>query len=1109
MAAGVSVLLIATAQPSSGAGVGAPVASWTNAPRTAPELPETDGARLRWVPLITGDRVAVNAKGEAVSVRRAEGRENIAIDVQSLDGHTYAVPADAEHLIAAGRLDRRLFDVAALASPDYAQRPGLRLIVRYDAAHRASGTVLRGSSAAKVGRTLPSLNAVAVTAAADGTAELWSALTEKRDGSVDRTTAPGVASVWLDGVVKASLDVSVPQIGGPQAWAAGYDGKGTRIAVLDSGVDTSHPDLADQVVDARNFSASPDAQDRYGHGTHVASIAAGTGAKSDGRFKGVAPGARILSGKVLDDRGRGSESGVIAGIEWAAAQHANVVNLSLGSLDSPGVDPMEAAIAEESAETKTLFVVAAGNDGTQGPQSLASPGTADAALTVGAVDKQDHLAAFSSTGPRVEDYAVKPDLTAPGVAIGAAAAEGSVMAAQGKPVADGYVALDGTSMATPHVAGAAAILAQEHPDWNGQDIKEALVASTTPGAYSAYEQGSGRVDLGNAIKQVVVASQPSLSYGLAQWPHTDAQPVSKTLTYRNLGAVPLTLALSVSATGPDGSAAPREMFSVDRNSVTVPAHGESAVTVTADSRFGGDLSGSFTGRVSAVGAGQHVNTSVAVEREDERYTVTVKPVGRDGKPTTQWEAYLVGRSGAQVNRTLSLGGDSYSARVSPGRYFLNSSIFNDPSHLPSKGLDWFNQPSLVVDHDMTVTVDARTAKSLDITVPERSAAQTFGFVSAMAETPGLSYAAFSLFANSFDGLRTGSLGSAIPDADTFKQKLSASFSTGPQGHDEYHLIFRPEGDRFMSGFVHHARSSEFADVTEKLGAVAGHKTGAITVSTDDGAGAGTDYPLPHTGTMHLFSAVGRANWDMEFQEFTPTSLESTYYVPTRSFAPGRSYEQVFNVGVFGPDLPKGAGFFRADEIMTGSLPLLSDGAGAYNDNHGVEQNEPYDTTLTNVYRDGTLVSSSIYAMDYFYIAPEERSDYRVEVLLDRRSKADVTTSMSATWTFSSEYAPGRVDLPISVVRFTPKLDLYNSMRARASVQVPVTVKGAAAGRNLGELTVEMSADRGAHWKRLAVHDGTVRVVNPAAGGSVSFRAKASDKQGNAVEQTLIDAYRTK
>src|SRR4029453_8028919 len=157
---------------------------------------------------------------------------------------------------------------------------------------------------------------------------------------------------------------------------------------------------------------------------------------------------------------------IIAGMEWATAQGAKVVSMSLGGDPTDGTDPMSAAVNELSAASGALFVIAAGNSGAAHP--VGAPGAADAALTVGAVDRADVLADFSSRGPRVGDEGLKPEITAPGVGIVAARAAGTFM---GEPVDELYTAANGTSMATPHVAGAAAIIAQQHPGWTGAQIK--------------------------------------------------------------------------------------------------------------------------------------------------------------------------------------------------------------------------------------------------------------------------------------------------------------------------------------------------------------------------------------------------------------------------------------------------------------------------------------------------------------------------------------------------------------------------------------------------------------------------------------------------------------
>ncbi|MYR58047.1 S8 family serine peptidase, partial [Streptomyces sp. SID625] len=112
----------------------------------------------------------------------------------------------------------------------------------------------------------------------------------------------------------------------------------------------------------RNVSDSSGTTDHYGHGTHVASIVAGTGAGSGARYKGVAPGVKLLVGKVIDDHDQGEGSGIVAGTEWAVAQGADIVDLSLGAEDTPDIDPLEEAVNRLSAEDDTLFVVAAGKE---------------------------------------------------------------------------------------------------------------------------------------------------------------------------------------------------------------------------------------------------------------------------------------------------------------------------------------------------------------------------------------------------------------------------------------------------------------------------------------------------------------------------------------------------------------------------------------------------------------------------------------------------------------------------------------------------------------------------------------------------------------------------
>ena len=472
------------------------------------------------ITLITGDTVALTKIDQryAATVRPAPGREGVTFHTLETDGGLRVLPSDAIPLVEAGRVDADLFDVERLLADGYgdAASPALPLIVQGGAAPRTADA-----------RALTSINATAIRPAKDALANFW------KTQSMTARTAGG-PRIWLDGKVKPVLDRSTAQIGAPAAWQAGLDGRGVKVAVLDTGVDAGHPDLAGRIASAHNFSASEDTVDRFGHGTHVAATVAGSGAASGGSRKGVAYGAQLLIGKVLDDSGSGYESDIIQGMQWAVAEGAKVVNMSLGGSATDGTDPMSVAVDEISAATGALFVVAAGNEGKD--STVGTPGAAPGALTVGAVDRTDGLADFSSRGPRLGDLGLKPEITAPGVGIVAARAAGTTM---GDPVDEQYTAASGTSMATPHVAGAAALLAQQHPEWTGGKIKEALVSTARTAAdQSVYAQGAGRVDLARATTQRVTGT-PVADFGR----HSTGESPSvatRTVTYTNAGSTPVT-----------------------------------------------------------------------------------------------------------------------------------------------------------------------------------------------------------------------------------------------------------------------------------------------------------------------------------------------------------------------------------------------------------------------------------------------------------------------------------------------------------------------------------------------------------------------------------------
>ncbi len=1050
------------------------------------------------ITLITGDRVSVDSKGRVVGLERAKGREHIPVKIRKTKGRTLVIPADAARLVAGGKLDQRLFDITELnkSATRTSQAKGLKVIVGYQGG--AAGAKADVRDAGKLRRTLKSLNADAVQTPPQDTLELWDALTNG-----DRT-ASGIAHVWLDGVRKVSLDKSVAQIGAPKAWSAGYDGKGVKIAVLDTGVDATHPDLKDQVVAAKNFTPAATADDKVGHGTHVASIAAGTGAKSGGKYKGVAPGADILNGKVLDDAGSGDDSGILAGMEWAAEQGAQVVNMSLGGSDTPEIDPLEAAVNKLSAEKGILFAIAAGNSG---PESIGSPGSADAALTVGSVDKTDKLAESSSTGPRLGDGAIKPDVTGPGVAITAASAKGSLIEQEVGEKPAGYLTISGTSMATPHVAGAAAILKQQHPDWTSAELKGALAGSTKGGKYSPFQQGSGRIQVDKAIKQTVIAEPVSVSFGMQQWPHTDDKPVSKELTYRNLGTQDVTLTLSVTATDPKGQAAPAGFFKLGATKVTVPAGGKASVDFTVDTRLGGTVDGTYSAYVTATGGGQSVRTGAAVQREIESYDVTVRHIGKDGKPAPEYLTDLIGYSGLAKGRGYEAPvaeSGTTKMRLPEGTYLLDAWIAKDWVNMEG-GLDWLVQPKLTVTKNTSVTIDARTTKSADLTVPDAQAKQVLASTS-YSFAPAL--VNFSAVHDSYANLRLAHLGPEV--ATGLTQTWNAQWTKGAD--TEYDVVTTAKVKKIQGDKVRHFKAGELAKVKNSLGAPAPGKTGALlpvgVLPTETVVGSPVEQKLPGSRTVYL-STSDKVQWTFDFEQRAGRDadgfpiVDAHYALGTpQIFKAGQSYAKTYNTAVFGPHLNKHLGLFREGNQIYGALPLVADA----NKHDGSSE---FTAVTTNLYRNGTKIgTNSDPLFGEPFDVPAGDAEYKLTTSVKRSVKvAAASTRIDASWTFRSKKpSTDQVMLPASAVRFNAKTGLDSRVEADRKVTFPVTVVGAAAGSNLKSLHVYVSYDYGQTWKKLDVRNGKITVKNPAKGKAVSFHAKIADKKGNKSTISIYNAY---
>lgn len=356
---------------------------------------------------------------------------------------------------------------------------------------------------------------------------------------------PYVKKVHPNSPVRAFLDHSVAQVRANAVWSTfGMKGDGVVVGIIDSGVDYLHPALGGgigpefKVVGGYDFvNGDDDPMDDEGHGTHVAGIVAADG---DG-LQGVAPNVRLYAFKVLDAGGNGTMADVIAAIERTVdpnsdgdpSDRLDVVNMSLGSSNGDPDDAASTAV-DHATRLGVVFCVAAGNAGHptpvegkdgnyyfDGSESIGSPGTARLAITVGAVNDMDQPAAFSSKGPVRVTFGIKPDVVAPGVDITSLA------------LSSGTTDLSGTSMASPHVAGVAALVRSMYPDWTPDQVKSAIVASARDLSIGPMQQGSGRVDAFRAVTVTTMLEPTNLGFGLDD-PAVGTWVRSETLTVRNM-----------------------------------------------------------------------------------------------------------------------------------------------------------------------------------------------------------------------------------------------------------------------------------------------------------------------------------------------------------------------------------------------------------------------------------------------------------------------------------------------------------------------------------------------------------------------------------------------
>lgn len=441
-------------------------------------------------------------------------------------------PSDAS--TKASPRDKMSGPVAALAA---AGGPGMvEIVVRYDQHPHLFDDEKVTELGGEVTRSYATLDMRAITIPAASLEEL------AIDDNVDWLSIDATMS---NTSVASRSAANTPAAGSVNA---GYIGSNIGIAVLDTGI-SKHGDLPDSMLQYSFLNgAYPEPQitngeiavfndsardDKFGHGTHVAGVLSGSGTDSNNDYKGAAVGANILALQVLDKDGGGSMSDVMAALDWLLIYGSyfdiRVVNLSLGKgiSESNETDPLVIAV-EKLWDAGMVVVVAAGNDGHHGDMTITSPGNSRKVITVGSLTdnatgtdySDDFVSSFSSRGPTVGDFVSKPDLLAPGNRIVAAISptsklavylSGRMKACKKISCTSNYLEMSGTSMATPMVSAAVALMLNKDPSLTPATVKARLMRSARKVSADPSTAGAGLLDIDAALSDTGTVSGEALS----------------------------------------------------------------------------------------------------------------------------------------------------------------------------------------------------------------------------------------------------------------------------------------------------------------------------------------------------------------------------------------------------------------------------------------------------------------------------------------------------------------------------------------------------------------------------------------------------------------------
>ncbi|MER6583900.1 hypothetical protein ABT267_50095, partial [Nonomuraea sp. NPDC001023] len=639
--------------------------------------------------------------------------------------------------------------------------------------------------------------------------------------------------------------------------------------------------------------------------------------------------------------------------------------------------------------------------------------------------------------------------------------------------------------------GAAAILAQRHPGWTGQQLKAALVDSARPTSGTGlYEQGAGRVDVPRALAQPVVAS-PATVWAAFPWQHTGGDRATRTITYTNDGDAPVTLNLTTDT----------DVLKLPQDKLEVPAGGQASLTLTVD--VTGKPAGDYPGVLTAASGDTILRTPAGAYVEPESHDVTVSTVARSGAaPGVVFGMVYDQASGAQ--RILNFRGGMAKARLPKGAWNLYTEIYDfDPVVLTTG-----HRPLTVGDGDLSVTVDAREGKRIRFAVDDPTAAadQVFGLY--LANGPWQ----YGWYASGQDPNEGNYVIPVRQPGLTYESwTVWHKKDTAPSPY-RYDLVDRRTGG-IPDDPTYSARARDLVKASETFRSTGAAGTGTMWTGPLDPAGLGAltlptrDLPLP--SAMTHYRSPGLA-WSSEFQTGGSRQIGTS---PVRE----RAFSEVWNAAVAGPSFATPGGSRTGDTLRFLAGRLYTDGVAGLT---GMDDTATGTLTLS---RDGRQLATSDIAgcapgdSDRCALSatlPQDAGTYTLAASSRRDTSVNaLSTGVDAVWTFRSARTAQATPLPLTAVRYAPRgLDTAN--RARPGSRTPLSIwterNPGARGAAVRTVKLEFSTDDGATWQpvstRAAASGWTATIPNPGSPGFVSLRATVKDAAGDGVTQTVTRAY---